>query len=228
MESVDPAWKGLYKWGGVSAMSVGVLYIVSFALAMVMGVVPTGVEAILNHFAAHMTVAYAFYGLAILTDILLVPVALALYLALKGINKSAVLAATGFGGLFLALDLGVTMISWVATITLSQNYAAATSDMERAAYLAAASYANAVVSVSVPVYGGLLPSVWGLILSLVMLKGIFTRATAYVGMATNVVGFVYAGSLFVSALASVDIVWLGLLVIWLLLAGFRLYRLGTR
>jgi hypothetical protein len=61
-----------------------------------------------------------------------------------------------------------------------------------------------------------------------MLKGIFTRATAYVGIATNVVGLVYASSLFVPALASVDVVWLILLVIWLLLAGFRLYRLGTR
>jgi hypothetical protein len=227
-ETVDTSWKGLYRWGGISALVAGIIYLIGIALSFSLGAVPSGGEAILKYLAGHTTLAYAFFGLSILADFLLVPVALALYLALKGINKSAMLAATGFGGLYLVLDLGGTLITWVALTTLSQNYAAATSDIQRAAYVVTANYAAALISASSNVYSSVLSSIWGIIGSLVMLKGIFSRVTAYLGVAVSIMGFVYAASIFVPALANVIAIWLGLFVVWLVLVGSRLYRLGRR
>jgi hypothetical protein len=227
-ETVDPSWKGLYMWGGVSMLAVGVIYFIGIAMAFGLGSPPSGGEAVLKWFSGQTTFAYTLYGLFILTDILLVPVVPALYLALKGINRNAMLAATGFGGLSLVLDLGVTLITWVALITLSQNYAAATSDAQRAAYVATADYAVAIVAVSAPVFSAVTSSIQALITSLVMRKGIFNKATAYLGIAVSIFGFVYGISVFVPALATFLVIWGILIGIWFLLAGFRLYRLGKR
>jgi hypothetical protein len=169
-----------------------------------------------------------FYGLYILTDILLVPAVLALYLALKRINKSAMLVATGFGGLAVALDLGVTMITQVALVTLSQNYAAATNDIQRTVSVATASYAVAIITTSLPVYGSVVFSTETLITSLVMLKGIFSSVTAYLGIVMSITGFLYFISLFLPALGIFYGIWGALMMLWLLLAGYGLYRLGKR
>ena len=227
-ETVDTSWKGLYRWGGVFLMLVGALYFVSLALALSMGATPSWGEAVLNWLAGQTTLAYTTYGVFMLTDILLVPALLALYLALKGVNKNAMLAATGFVGVFIVLDLGVSFISWVALTTISQNYAAATSDILRAAYVATANYALAATAVSAPVYSFVISSIGLLIISLVMLKGVFSRVTAYLGIIASIVGFVYGISVFVPALAMSIVIAIVLSGIWGLLAGSRLYRLGKR
>jgi hypothetical protein len=59
-----------------------------------MGATPSGGEAVLNWLTGQTTLAYTTYGVFILTDILFVPVMLALYLALKGVNKNAMLAGS--------------------------------------------------------------------------------------------------------------------------------------
>jgi hypothetical protein len=57
-ETVDTSWKGLYRWGGVCAMMVGVLYISSLAFGL--GFPPSGAEAILKWLGGKTTLAYAF------------------------------------------------------------------------------------------------------------------------------------------------------------------------
>ena len=59
---------------------------------------------------------WAILGLSVLTDLLLVPVALALYLALKGVDRDAMLVATAFIGLFVVLDLAVTWPNYASLI----------------------------------------------------------------------------------------------------------------
>jgi len=227
-ETVDTSWKGLYKWGGISALLVGVLFIIAIPLSLAMGPTPSGGEAILKYYSGQTTLASSVHGIGILSDVLFVPVVLALYLALKGVNKNAMLTATGFGGLFLALDLGVTDIAWIALTSLSQNYAAATTDVQRAAYVATANYALAIGAVGMTVYSTLILSIWLLITAVVMLKGIFSRVTAYLGIVASIAGFVYSISLFVPALAMSIVIAMVLFAIWLLLAGYRLYKLGKR
>ncbi|MBI4675062.1 MAG: hypothetical protein HY741_25765 [Chloroflexi bacterium] len=104
---VDPDGKWLYRVGGISAIVLGMAYIVIIALYVPMGAPPSGAEARLTYLAGNTTVWWAILGLSVLTDLLLVPVALSLYLALKGINRDAMLAATAFVGLFVVLDLAL-------------------------------------------------------------------------------------------------------------------------
>jgi uncharacterized membrane protein len=61
-----------------------------------------------------------------------------------------------------------------------------------------------------------------------MLKGVFSRVTAYLGIVGSIVGLVYGISLFVPALAMSVVVAIVLAGIWGLLAGFRLHRLGKQ
>ena len=130
----------------------------------------------------------------------------------------------------MALDLGVTF-TWAALVTLSQNYAATTSDVQRAAFVAAADYAVGATSVSATVYGSIVYSIGPLIMSLVMLKGVFSRATAYVGIASSIAGLVYGFTVLVPYSSSLEIILAIAFVlfgVWGLLAGARLHKLGKR
>jgi hypothetical protein len=74
-------------------------------LCVPVGAPQGGSEPRLEYHAGNTTVWWAILALSVLTDFLLVPVTLSLYLALKGVNRDAMLAATAFIGLFVVLDL---------------------------------------------------------------------------------------------------------------------------
>ena len=226
--TVDQSWKGLYRWGGLLALLVGVLYFAIIALALAMGTPPTGTGALLEYYNDNAALAYGAFGLAIVSDIMLAPVVFALYLALRGINKNAMLVASGFGGLFLVLDMGVTGTAAITLVNLGQNYAAAATDIQRTAYLAMADNSLAIVSAGQHLFSSAVPSLWGLIASLVMLKGIFSKATAYVGIAGSIVGLAYVLNIFVPALTILLPFEIILFGIFFLLAGSKLYGLGKR
>jgi hypothetical protein len=62
-----------------------------------------------------------------------------------------------------------------------------------------------------------------LIISLVMLKGIFNKMTAYVGLVTGVLGIVS-----ITGWNVVIIMNAVLATVWVLFVGYRLYRLGGK
>ena len=75
----------------------------------------------------------------------------------------------------------------------------------------------------------LLMGVAGLMISLVMLRtSIFGRVVAYLGIFANVATLVYYAASLVAPSLSVFILWVSglLFVIWMILVGHRLYRLG--
>jgi hypothetical protein len=223
---VDPNWKALYRVGGVSAALYGIVIFIGTALLIAMGPLPNGGEALLEYFAKQTTLAWTAVGFLMLSDFLFLPFVLSLYQALKGVHRSAMLVATGFVGLFIALDLGVTLSNFSSLITLGANYAAATSDAQRAAYIAGAYYVSSVLATSLPIYSTILGFLGTLLISLVMLKGIFTRAVASLGVVSSVVGIVSGIPLPPLNLAFV--VAFPLLAIWSMLVGYRLYKLGQR
>src|SRR5215469_12201271 len=203
LNAVDPAGNWLYRVGGISGLLLGLGYIITIPLYASVGAPPNGGEAWLTYLAGRTTVWWAILGLSVLTDVLFVPVALALYLALQGINRNAMLIATALVGLFVVLDLAVTWPNYAALISLSGNYAAATNDAERAIDVGAANYASAVLTSSLEaVYSILVLSLGILMVGLVMLKGIFGKSTAYLGVLTGIFGIVAAvGPFFVSWLS---------------------------
>jgi hypothetical protein len=220
-----------YRVGGLSALAIGIGYIVIIPVYVGVGAPPSGGEAWLTYVAGKSTGWWAILGLSVLTDVLFVPVALALYLALKHLGRSVMVLGTAFVGLFVFLDLAVTWSNYAALITLGENYAVAMTDAQRAASVAAATYASSVLGSTLEgVYSILTLAIGILLIGLVMLRGTFSRAAAYLGVATGVLGIasvvgqlVVAGSgAIIAILASV------LTTAWVLVVGFRLYQLSRR
>jgi len=226
--AIDQDTKGLYRAGGLSGIVLGLSYVVITGLYVLGGALPGGAEEWLEHLSGHATAWWAILGLSVLTDFLFVPLALALYLALRQFNRNAVLMGTGLVVLFVVLDLAVTWPNYSSLITLSGDYAAATNDAERETLVAAANYATAVLkSTLFAVYAILVPSVGILIIGLVMLKGTFGRVTAWSGVASGVLGIVaVAGPFVVSGLGIAAVIGSVFTTFWVFLVGFRLYRLG--
>lgn len=94
--------------------------------------------------------------------------------------------------------------------------------------VAAAMYPSAVLESSLLfVYNTLTLSVGILMIGLVMLKGIFNKSTAYLGLGTGILGIIsVAGSFVISSLSVTIIIASILTTVWVLFVGYRLYRLG--
>ncbi len=229
-DTVDLNAKWLYRVGGISALGLGIGYVIIMALYVPTGAPPSGVEARLIYLARNTTLWWAILELSVLTDLLFVPVALALYFALKGINRNAMLVATACVGLFVVLDLAVTWTSYAALIELSGSYAAATSDAQRAVFVAAANYPSAILaSPLLGIYAIAILAVGMLIIGLMMLKGIFSKSTAYLALVASSLAIVsVAGPFFMRSLGIAIILSSVLTTVWAFVAGWRLYRLGQQ
>ena len=131
---------------------------------------------------------------------------------------------------FAVLDLAVTWPNYVSLLSLSGDYAVATTDAQRAASVAATSYPLAVLTSSLfAVYAILVPSLGILVVSLVMLKGVFGKSTAYLGVLTGILGIVsVVGPFFLKALDATVIVTSVLTTLWVLFAGYRMLRFDRR
>jgi hypothetical protein len=188
------------------------------------GAPPRSGEVWFQYLEGKTTVWWAILGLSVLTDFLFVPVGLSLYVALRRVNRDAMLLATAFVGLFVVLDLAVTWTNYASLLTLSGLHAAAKNDVQRAAYVAAASYASAVLASRTEVFYAIVDLSLGiLIIGFVMLqeKGIFSRTTAFLGLATGIFGIVSAAGYFLTILMNAI-----LATVWVLFVGYRLFKLG--
>jgi hypothetical protein len=216
--------------GGISAFVLVVVYFLTFPVyAWVGDPPPSGLEAQLCYFAEHATGWWVILGLMVFTDLLYIPIFSSLYQALKGINRSAMLLATGFMGLFVVLDLAVTWTAYSTLITSGGNYAAATTDAQRAVFVAAAAYPSAILDSPLSdTYAILFPALGVLLIGLVMLKGIFNKPTAYLAVAMGITGIIFMGSYVVGALSVFRIINALLAAVCYLFAGYRLYRLGRQ
>jgi len=229
-EVVNLSDRWLYRVGSISALGFGLAYLIIIILYVPLGAPPSGAEKWLTYMAGHISAWWAILGLSVLTDFLLVPMALALYAALKGINRNGMLLAAAFVGLFVILDLALTWTNYAVLINLSTNYTAATNDMQRAGLVTVASYPASVLdSDLLDVYNTVTLSIGILVVGFVMRKGSFSRRTAYIGLATGILGVVgVVGPVFISALSGTILIASLLTMVWTLLVGYDLYRLGQR
>lgn len=216
----DEGW--LLRIGGIAALAIGVAYVVIIALYASVGVPPQGGQARLDYLVGKTTAWWAIVGISVLTNFLYVPVALALYQSLRSINRSAMLLGVSFVGLFLILENSVNWTNYGALIRLAESYARASDENQKALFVAAATHVSAVLESP-------LAAVWAigtlsfafLVIGIVMLKGVFSRVTAYVGIITGVLGIAAVSGMgpavILNALAA---------TLWLFLVGYRLYRLA--
>jgi len=227
-ETLDrvPDWSSLYRIAGVCSLAVGSLLAFGVALSLVIGPAPAENEAYLRSLAARPLVSRLNFAAFAATDVLLPPVLLALCLALRRVSRGAAVVGAALLALYAVVDLCVTELSSLVLVNLTQAYAAA-EPAQRATYLAAAAYARAALHVGT-FLSYLVSSIGLLMVSLSMLKGVFSKVTAWVGIVAAMEGIAGAFYVVVPALALLLVPSLVAFAIWCLLAGRRLYGLGAR
>jgi hypothetical protein len=130
----------------------------------------------------------AFELLMVAYVILSVPVVLALYVVLRRSSPSLMIV-------FVALGL-IGTVAFIASrpafemLSLSHGYSAATTDAQRAAYLAAGESTIAVFHGTAFWVSYILGSIGGLVVSAAILRSaVFSKATAYLRIASSVLDF---------------------------------------
>jgi len=185
------------------------------------GAPPNGGDAWFKYLPGKTIVWWAILSLSVFTDFLYVPVALALYLALKQVNRNVMLVATAFVGLFVVLDLAVTWSHYASILTLYRSYATSRDDVQRAGYIAAANYASAILTSRLEIVYAIVTLSTGILLTgFAMLKGTFNKATASLGLATGILGIVSLTGLGLAIIGNALFA-----TAWLLLVGYKLCRL---
>ncbi len=245
-ETTDSAWKGLFKIGGWAALIAAVVFRRNLGSEFIVfkgfGIIPsvpttTPVSAI-EWFTLFQN--NRFVGLSLLNLFDLVNFALvglifpALYAALRQTNKSSMVIATAFGLVGVAVYFASNQA--FAMLSLSEQYAAATTDAQRSMLLGAG---EALLAINNPgiVYQGtgiymslFLVTLAYLIISLVMLKSsIFGKATAYVGIVAHVFGLGYFIAIaFAPAIYAIPpSISAPFLLIWYILIARKLFQLGS-
>ena len=219
-ETADSNWKSLYKVGGVAALISVVIIPITIVAYFVWPPFPDDILVVIqeDRLAGLMSLDFLY----LLGNFFAIPLFLVLYVTLKRVSESfsAIALALGFVGL-LSLVLSRPILEMFA---ISDQYAAATTDAQRAIYLAAGEAVLTLFHGTAFNVHYLLGSASLLISSFLMLRSdIFGKRTAYVGIVTNIVVFglyVPKIGIYISLLSVVGY------LIWYILIARRLFQLG--
>lgn len=210
------------RWGGIAALLLAMGYVAIIPLFAWAGIPPAIGEAWFRYLPGKTTVWWAIIWLSLATDLLYLPVAWALWIALREVEKNLMLAAVVCLHLFVVLDLAVTWTDHASLLALFQNYSNTADQAHRAAYLAAAEYASSIYATPLlTFYIIVIPSLGVLFASIAMIKARFGKATAWTGVLTGLFGLLSLTGFFPLVMANA----LGA-TLWFFLVGAQLLRLG--
>lgn len=193
--------------GGFAALLLALCYLVITGLYVAAGAVPPGEDgaAWLAYFADKTVLWTLVIFLSVLTDILFLPVVLALLLAAR--RSLPLILGAGFLLLFVVLDLAVTWPNYAALVSMSVQ-------PDQASLTGAATYASSVLGSGLfAAYAIGIPAL-GIALISTELRGL----TRYVGIVTGVVGVaaVVGVGVLVIVVSVLTIAWVALVGVWLL------------
>jgi hypothetical protein len=161
--------------------------------------------------------------LLVADNVLLVPIFLAVYMALKRASEPAMLVATALG--LLAATLFIASNPAVEMLSLSNDFAAATAEGERVIALAAGQAMLATWEGSAFQTAYFLGSIAGIIIGIVMLRSRhFGKTIAAMGILGNAVALGYyvpAVGIYLSVFSVL------FLEIWYILLGRQLLQMGS-
>jgi hypothetical protein len=123
-----------YRWGGIAALLLAIGYVAIIPLFAWAGMPPATGEAWFRYLPGKTTAWWAIIWLSLATDLLYLPVAWALWIALRNMGRNLMLAAVVCLHLFVVLDLAVTWTHHASLLALFQLYSNATDQAHRAAY----------------------------------------------------------------------------------------------
>jgi hypothetical protein len=222
----DRSWRPLYRAGAVAAALAVSMYVVALVGFAVTAAPPTtGGAAILEYVADHRTGYIVRQVLWLAPSLPLMVVFLALAVALYRTNKSfaAVAGVIGVASWAVSFAWPTTGEGSLAMVPLSDRYAAAATDAERATFVAGAELLVALNDAQVMI--GVLQTFGILLIALLMLKGDFARGLAWLGVATGAIGIVAEA---LRPLLGWGYAVYGLLLfVWLIWLAWALWRLGA-
>jgi hypothetical protein len=216
----DNRWRSLYKIGALAAIVSVVGIPLSILAFFVWPLWPDNILAVIQKdwLAGLMGLDFMY----LFSSIFAIPLFLVLYATLKEVDEGWALIALALRLLGLICLVPARPIPEM--FALSDQYAAATTDAQRAIYLAASEAMLAHFHGMAYHAHFILGSVSLLISSFLMLRSyMFSKATAYVGVVTNIVAFglyVPEVGIYISLLSV-----LGFLI-WYILIARRLLQLG--
>jgi hypothetical protein len=220
----DASWSRLYRAGAVSAAVAFVLYVVALVIVSVSSAPPaSGGARVLAYVDDHRTLYIVRQLLWMAPSLFLMVTFLALAIGVRRVDRSAAAIAG-----MVAVTSWAVSFAWptsgdgsLAMVLLSDRYAAAASAAERAPYAAGAEVLIALNDV--PAVIGVLQTLGILLVSLLMLRGPFSRALAWLGVVTGAVGVV--SEVLRPVLGAAYAVYGLLLFVWLGWVAVALWRL---
>lgn len=222
-EPEDPRWNWLYKIGGAAALFGVAIIPIQLIVFIAWGQPDTAIGWFTLFQDNKLAGLLAFELLLIVSVAVGIATTLALYIVLRRVDDSFMVIA-------LALGLVEAVAFMLARPTfemlyLSEGYAAATTDAQRAMFLAAgeamlATFTGTAFHLSINLF-----SIYSLIVSGVMLRSnIFGRVPAYMGILAAIFNwalYIPTIGLFLSILSVFPF-----LTIWNILVARRLFQLG--
>jgi hypothetical protein len=189
----DASWRPLYRAGAVAAGLAVILYVAALVIFVVTPAPPlstSGGAATLDYVAGERGIYIIRQLLWLMPSLLLMVVVLALTVALSPLNKSFATIAGVIAITSWAVSFGwpTTGEGSLAMVVLSDRYSAATADVERAVFVAGAEVLLALNDAQVVI--GVLQTLGILLLSRLMLRGVFPTGLAWLGMATGGIGII--------------------------------------
>jgi hypothetical protein len=218
-------WKPLYRVGGAAALITATLIPLQIIVFVVW---PPPFEGTAREWFAlfqdNWLRGLLSLDLLLIVDyVLLIPIVLALYVTLRRVSESFM--AVGTALYFVAIASFFASNTAFEMLSLSDHYAAATTDAQRAMYLAAGQSMLATFEGTAFQVSYVLASVAGITIGAVMLRSdIFSTVAAYALIVGDVIGlglYLPTIGIFLSVI-SVPVLW-----IWYVLIGRRLIQLGS-
>ena len=215
-------WQWLYKMGAITAF-ISLLIIPTSIVAFILWPPPQSVLGHFEQFQANSLIGLIGMDLLYLvTNLIIIPTWLAMYVALRRTNESLTAVALAFG--FIGIIALIISRPLVEMHTLSTQYALATNEMEQTIPLAAGEAMMALYRGTAFNIHYLLGTLGLLIFAFVMLPSDrFSRRTAYVGIIANLLalGFYLPIIGIAVSIFSVIFYW-----IWYFLIARQLWPLG--
>ena len=220
--AAEPVWSWLYRIGGAAAVFAVAVIPIQLLVFLAWGQPETALGWFTLFQENRLAGLLAFELLFVLNAVFGIATTLALYVSLKRISESLMAIALALG----LLEAVAFVVSRPALemLYLSNQYAAATTDAQRAALLSAGEGMLAAFNGTAFHVGYNLFSVYFLIISLVMLRGrVFGRVTAYTGILTAVLNW----GLYVPGIGIIlSVLSVFPLATWNVLVARRLFQLG--
>lgn len=221
-QQAGSSWRTLYRAAGAAALITAVLIPIQIAVFIAYPF-PDTVAGWFRLLQDNALAGLVDLDLLLVVDnVLLVVIALAVYVALRRASPSVTTMATGLW--LLAIVMVIAANPAVEMLSLSDQFAAATTEAQRSSALAAGQALLAGWEGTAFQVGYVVGQLAGIMIGMVMLRSnLFGRAVPYTLILGNVLGFGYylpTVGLAISAFSGV-VLW-----VWYLLVAQRFFQLG--